>query len=63
MEDLDLVQRLGQNGRVALAAGAVQVSDRRWRRLGVWRSSWRNARLRAAWRRGIDPQELARRYR
>jgi rSAM/selenodomain-associated transferase 2 len=63
MEDLELVQRLGCRGRLALAAGAVLVSDRRWRRLGVWRSSLRNARLRAAWRLGTEPEVLARRYR
>lgn len=63
MEDLELVQRLGQRGRVALAQASLKVSGRRWRRLGVWRSSWRNARLRAAWRRGVPADQLARLYR
>lgn len=63
MEDLELVQRLGQRGRVALAEAPLRVSGRRWRRLGVWRTSWRNARLRAAWRRGVSAEELARLYR
>jgi rSAM/selenodomain-associated transferase 2 len=63
MEDLDLVQRLGRRGRVVLATAAIEVNDRRWRRLGVWRTAWRNAQLRAAWRRGEDAEQLASRYR
>jgi rSAM/selenodomain-associated transferase 2 len=62
MEDLELVERLARHGRLALVPAAVQVSDRRWRALGVWRTAWRNARLRRAWRRGEDPQRLAELY-
>jgi len=62
MEDLELVQRLHGYGRVALAPASVQVSARRWQRLGVWRSSWRNARLRRAWRQGVPLEQLAARY-
>jgi hypothetical protein len=38
------------------------VNGRRWRRHGVLGTAWRNARLRQAWRRGINPQQLAHRY-
>ena len=62
MEDLELVQRLHGYGRVVLASGAVKVSARRWQRLGVWRSSWRNMQLRRAWRQGVAIDELACRY-
>ena len=62
MEDLELVQRLHGYGRVVLAPGAVQVSARRWQRLGVWRSSWRNVQLRRAWRQGVPIDQLAGRY-
>ena len=62
MEDLELVQRLHGYGRIVLAPGAVQVSARRWQRLGVWRSSWRNMQLRRAWRQGVAIDELAGRY-
>ena len=62
MEDLELVQRLHGYGRVVLASGAVKVSARRWQRLGVWRSSWRNVQLRRAWRQGVPIDELAGRY-
>jgi hypothetical protein len=48
--------------RVQLA-GRYQVDGRRWQSLGIWRATLANARLRRAWRRGVDPEELARRYR
>ena len=62
MEDLDLVQRLKKLGSVVIAPAAITVSGRRWQRLGVWRSCWRNAKLRAAWRRGVRAEILAERY-
>jgi hypothetical protein len=40
----------------------LQVDGRRWRHHGVLGTAWRNARLRQAWRRGINPQQLAHRY-
>jgi rSAM/selenodomain-associated transferase 2 len=63
MEDLDLVQRLQKLGKLVQTPAKIKVSGRRWERLGVWRSCWRNAKLRAAWRRGVDPGLLATRYR
>jgi rSAM/selenodomain-associated transferase 2 len=62
MEDLDLVQRLGRQGRIRLLAGAVRVSGRRWRRLGVVATALANARLRRAWRRGEAAERLTERY-
>ena len=62
MEDLELVQRLHRYGDVVQTPAAVQVSARRWQRLGVWRSSWRNAQLRRAWRKGVPIDQLAGRY-
>ena len=62
MEDLDLVQRLQRLGRVVIAPAAITVSGRRWQRLGVWRSCLRNAKLRAAWRKGVSVELLANRY-
>ena len=63
MEDLDLVQRLRGHGRLVSLRLRLEVDGRRWRRLGVWGATLANARLRRAWRRGVDPEELARRYR
>ena len=62
MEDLDLVQRLKKLGSVVIAPAAITVSGRRWQRLGVWRSCWRNAKLRAAWRRGVSAEILQKQY-
>jgi GT2 family glycosyltransferase len=59
MEDLDLVLRLRRLGPIRDLGAAVLVDGRRWRRLGVWRTAWRNARLRQAWRQGTDPAQLA----
>ena len=63
MEDLDLVQRLRRHGRLVSLRLRLLVDGRRWRRLGIWGATLANARLRRAWRRGVDPEELARRYR
>jgi rSAM/selenodomain-associated transferase 2 len=62
MEDLEFVQRLRRLAPIDLLPGAVRVSDRRWRRLGVWQTTLANARLRRDWRRGVAPQRLAQRY-
>jgi rSAM/selenodomain-associated transferase 2 len=62
MEDLDLVLRLRAALPIRLLPGRFRVDGRRWRRLGVVRVSWSNARLRRAWRRGEDPWRLAERY-
>lgn len=62
MEDLDFVLRLRRLAPIRLLQRPLRVDGRRWRRLGVWRTTWRNALLRRAWRRGVDPALLARRY-
>ncbi len=62
MEDLDLVLRLRRLGPIRDLGLPVRVDGRRWRRLGVWGTVWRNAQLRSAWRRGTDPAVLAARY-
>jgi rSAM/selenodomain-associated transferase 2 len=63
MEDLEFVLRLRRLAPIQLLPGALRVSDRRWRRLGVWQTTVANARLRCDWRRGESPDRLAQRYR
>lgn len=63
MEDLEFVERLRRLAPIRLLPGALRVSDRRWRQLGVWQTTLANARLRRDWRRGESPQRLAARYR
>ncbi|MEO1003841.1 MAG: TIGR04283 family arsenosugar biosynthesis glycosyltransferase [Cyanobacteria bacterium J06638_7] len=62
MEDLELAQRLRSRARLRSLGAALAVDDRRWRRLGVWRTTLANAHLRRAWRRGEALEVLARRY-
>lgn len=62
MEDLELVQRLSACARLRSLGLPLAVSDRRWRRHGVWQTTLANARLRRDWRCGIAPERLAARY-
>lgn len=62
MEDLEFVLRLRCHGPIRLLDGALSVDGRRWQRLGIWRTTWSNARLRRRWRRGVDPTLLAAEY-
>jgi rSAM/selenodomain-associated transferase 2 len=62
MEDLELMLRLRRHARIHGLGLPLLVDGRRWRRLGVLGTAWRNAALRQAWRRGCDPAELAKRY-
>jgi hypothetical protein len=62
MEDLDLVLRLGRQVRLRSLGLALRVDGRRWRRRGVWRTTWTNLQLRRAWRRGTSAEHLAQRY-
>lgn len=63
LEDLELVGRLKRLGEVALLPSAVSTSDRRWRRLGPWRTTWRNQKILWGWHRGRSIEELATEYR
>ena len=62
MEDLEFMLRLRRLAPIRLLSRPLRIDGRRWRRLGVWRTTWRNAQLRRAWRRGVDPALLAQRY-
>jgi len=62
MEDLALMQQLRRLTRIRSLNRPIRVDGRRWQRLGVLGTAWRNARLRQAWRRGMNAAELARRY-
>lgn len=62
-EDLCLVRRLGRLGRVALAPGAAVTSGRRWRRLGVWRTTLINCLIAIGCIAGVNPHRLAPLYR
>lgn len=62
LEDLELVRRLKKQGRIQLAAAAVQTSARRWQRLGILRTTLRNQGVLLGFGLGIPPGRLARWY-
>jgi len=62
MEDLELAMRLRRREAIGVLPASLQVSGRRWQRLGVLRTAIANARLRRAWQRGADPAQLAALY-
>ncbi|MBR9981699.1 MAG: glycosyl transferase family 2, partial [Desulfatitalea sp.] len=61
-EDLYLARRLSRLGRIALAPGAAVTSSRRWRRIGIVRTTLINTLVAAGCLLGIDPARLAHLY-
>lgn len=61
-EDLYLVRRLARMGRIALAAGTAVTSGRRWRRVGIGRTTLINALIAGGCMLGVDPRRMARLY-
>lgn len=63
MEDFVFVRQLRGLGRVAIAPQAVTTSSRRWKRVGVFRTTLINQGMILGYYLGISPQCLARWYR
>ena len=62
LEDLDLVRRLRKVGRLTVIPVPVATSSRRWKKLGVWKTTWINQMILAGYFSGIPPRILARWY-
>ena len=62
MEDLFFMKRVRREGRLALLAGPLHVSARRWQREGVICQTARNWCLTALAQCGVSPNRLARFY-
>ena len=62
MEDVDLITRLKQRGRIGLTDSFVKTSARRWQRLGIVQTTLRNQFFRLAYCFGIKPETLAEWY-
>jgi len=60
MEDVALVRALRRRGRVALAAGEVVTSARRWREHGFWRTTLLNQACLLAYGVGVSAGTVAR---
>lgn len=63
MEDIALSRALRRRGRPCCLPVRLTTSSRRWEKRGPWRTIIGMWRLRWAYWRGVDPAELARRYR
>lgn len=63
LEDVELVRRLRQQGKIRLAASAVRTSARRWQRLGILRTTFRNQLVLLGFLLGLSPDRLAGWYR
>ena len=63
MEDYELNQRLRKLGRVVAAEAAAVTSGRRWKRLGVVRTTITNKMMIVGFHLGVCPHRLARIYR
>lgn len=63
MEDYELNQRLRRVGRIATADAVAITSGRRWKRLGIVKTTLTNKLMIAGFHLGVCPHKLARIYR
>ena len=63
MEDCEIVRRLRKRGRVVTASAAAITSGRRWRRLGLFRTTLINKLVILGYLCGVSPDRLAAFYR
>ena len=63
MEDFVLMKRIKKEGRVAIAPVPVKTSARRWRKLGILRTTLINQAVLLGYFFGCSPERLARWYR
>ncbi|MBL8825522.1 MAG: TIGR04283 family arsenosugar biosynthesis glycosyltransferase [Planctomycetaceae bacterium] len=62
LEDVEFIRRLRYYGRIVIASATVVTSARRWQRLGVVKTTWRNVMILSAYFAGVSPFRLARWY-
>lgn len=63
MEDYEFAQRMAPSGRTVILDSAVKTSGRRFLRKGIIATALTNRRVIAAYRRGVQPSEIAELYR
>jgi rSAM/selenodomain-associated transferase 2/rSAM/selenodomain-associated transferase 1 len=63
MEDFVFMQRVRKRGKVAILPAAVKTSARRWRNLGILKTTLINQAVLLGYFLGINPERLARLYR
>ena len=62
MEDFVLIRRLRKRGKISIAPIAVKTSPRRWRKLGILRTTLINQAVLLGYFLGSNPERLARWY-
>jgi rSAM/selenodomain-associated transferase 2/rSAM/selenodomain-associated transferase 1 len=62
MEDYELVRRVRRLGRIVIAPAAATTSARRWRALGVWRTTLLNQITIILYNLGFSPTRFAHRH-
>jgi rSAM/selenodomain-associated transferase 2 len=63
LEDYEFARRLRRFGKIASLPLALRVSDRRWRRGGLFNTLWAWFWIQALYLAGVSPHRLARMYR
>jgi rSAM/selenodomain-associated transferase 2 len=63
MEDFVFVQKLKQQGRIAIVPAAVLTSARRWQTRGIWQTTLMNQVMILGFYLGVKPETLQRWYR
>ncbi|QDU82296.1 PGL p-HBAD biosynthesis glycosyltransferase [Polystyrenella longa] len=58
MEDYELIHRLRKLGTIRLLSQAVTTSGRRWMKIGVWKTWWRNQCCIRMYRRGHSIEKI-----
>lgn len=62
MEDFELVRRLRRKGRIVIAPVAAVTSARRWRKVGIWKTTLINQGVIAAYFLGVSPWRICQWY-
>lgn len=62
MEDFEFIRRLGKTGTIRISALSVKTSGRRWKRLGLLRTTLINQIIIAAYYLGFSPNKLRKLY-
>ncbi len=62
MEDFEFIRRLGKQGKIRISALSVNTSGRRWKKLGLLRTTLINQIVIAAYYLGFSPNRLRKLY-
>ena len=58
LEDVIIYRHLRQKGRVVKARHHITTDAKRFRRIGIWRTQWRNVKILWKFKQGTSPEKL-----